>query len=136
MLHDKSRITHQREVIMEELRMVKTHPTADELFAQVRRRLPRVSLATVYRNLEWLAGQGLAQKIEVCGRQMRFDGNPQEHYHIRCRHCGRVDDLAVDPLPNLESHIGTECDYVILGHRLEFTGICPACNPSAERITA
>ncbi len=55
---DKFRITHQREIILDELRSVKTHPTADELFEQVRSRLPRVSLATVYRNLEWLCQQG------------------------------------------------------------------------------
>lgn len=136
MMMKKSRITNQREVILEELRSVKTHPTADELFVQVRRRLPRVSLATVYRNLEWLAAQGLVQKIEVGGRQMRFDGNPQAHYHIRCRDCGKVDDLDVDPLPNLENLIGPVCDYEVLGHRLEFTGICPACKAGEERITA
>ncbi len=133
---EKSRITTQREVILEELRCVKTHPTADELFALVRRRLPRVSLATIYRNLEWLVGQELVQKIEVGGRQMRFDGNPQDHYHIRCRYCGKVDDLNVDPLPNLDNHIDSECNYVLLGHRLEFIGICPECNANAERNTA
>ncbi len=127
MKENKTRITHQREVILDELRSVRTHPTADELYTQVRRRLPRISLATVYRNLEWLADQGVVQKIEVGGRQKRFDGNPEQHYHIRCIKCGRVNDIAVMPLQGLEAAVTDRCGYTIIDHRLEFRGICPSC---------
>lgn len=128
------RITHQREIILEELRAVTSHPTADELYDTVRQRLPRISLATVYRNLEWLVDQGIIQKIEVGGRQKRFDGNPDTHYHIRCILCGRVDDLECEPLENIETRIPSR-GYTVLGHRLEFQGICPACRPTAPTDT-
>ena len=124
---DKTRITNQREVILEELRSVKTHPSADELYDMVRQRLPRISLATVYRNLEFMTTQGLAQKIEVGGRQKRFDGNPERHYHIRCRKCGRVDDVELEQIKNLEAEICEPHGYKIMGHRLEFFGLCPEC---------
>ena len=124
---EKLRITNQRDVILSELRAVKTHPTADELYTQVRSRLPRVSLATVYRNLEWLSEQGLAKKIEVGGRQKRFDGDISDHYHVRCQKCGRVSDIEMDVLENLEGCISESCGFTVTGHRLEFTGLCSEC---------
>jgi len=127
MKSEKLRITNQRDVILSELRAVKTHPTADELYTQVRSRLPRVSLATVYRNLEWLSEQGLARKIEVGGRQKRFDGDISDHYHVRCQKCGRVADVEMDVLENLEGRISEACGFNVTGHRLEFTGLCSEC---------
>jgi Fur family ferric uptake transcriptional regulator len=127
---DKYRITHQREIILDELRSVKTHPTADELFEQVRNRLPRVSLATVYRNLEWLCQRGVVQKIEVGGRQKRFDGTAKLHYHIRCIVCGRVDDVDMSPVEALDHDLSEKSGYTVMGHRLEFWGTCPACTRS------
>lgn len=132
MKSEKLRITNQRDVILNELRAVKTHPTADELYTQVRCRLPRVSLATVYRNLEWLSEQGLARKIEVGGRQKRFDGDISEHYHVRCQKCGRVADVEMDILENLEGHISQSCGFIVTGHRLEFTGLCAACSDGSS----
>jgi Fur family ferric uptake transcriptional regulator len=128
MKSEKLRITNQRDVILNELRAVKTHPTADELYTQVRCKLPRVSLATVYRNLEWLSEQGLARKIEVGGRQKRFDGDISEHYHVRCQKCGRVADVEMDTLVNLDRSISHACGFTITGHRLEFIGLCPECS--------
>lgn len=127
MMPEKLRITHQRQVILEELRSVKTHPTADELYAMVRQRMPRISLATVYRNLEWLAAQGIVQKIEVGGRQKRFDGTTAEHAHIRCVSCGKVDDVALHHRKSPGHRIEDACGYQVLGYRLEFMGLCPAC---------
>ena len=129
---DKTRITHQREVILEKLRSVKTHPSADEIYDMVRQKLPRISLATVYRNLEFLSVQGLVQKIEVGGRQKRFDGNPEQHYHIRCMQCGKVDDVELEQLEDLEKGICRTCGYKVLGHRIEFIGLCPACRLKSQ----
>jgi Fur family ferric uptake transcriptional regulator len=123
-------MTAQRKVILEELRRVDTHPTADTIYAMVRRRLPRISLATVYRNLEWLAGAGLIRKYESGGSQRRFDGNPSDHYHVRCVRCGRLDDIPMEPSPTLDQAARGNTDYQIVGHRLEYLGVCPACRTS------
>ena len=87
------RNTPQRRVILEELQKTSSHPTAAELYAKVRRRLPRISLGTVYRNLDLLAEMGKIQKLDLAGGETRFDGNPEPHCHMRCVRCGRVDDL-------------------------------------------
>ncbi|OHB69468.1 MAG: hypothetical protein A2V70_04270 [Planctomycetes bacterium RBG_13_63_9] len=128
MPHRKSlRNTPQRRLVLEELRKVTSHPTAVELFELVRRRMPRISLGTVYRNLELLAERGTIQKLALGGKEARFDGNPDCHYHVRCVRCGMVGDLEGLPgdlVANRPKEVG---GYTILGHHLEFVGICLDC---------
>ena len=120
-------MTRQRKVILAELRKVDTHPSADEVYEMVRKRLPRISLGTVYRNLEILSETGEIQKLELGCNLKRFDGIAQEHYHIRCLHCDRVIDAPAgfDVVVHHDFKIAT--GFKILGHRLEFIGICPGC---------
>jgi len=125
------RMTRQRQVILEELHRAPGHPTADELYARVRRRLPPTSLGTVYRNLEILSELGIVRKVELGGAQRRWDSRAEQHYHVRCVSCGRVDDVQVKPLPGVQGALRpvTECE--LLGHRLEFLGRCPRCRHEA-----
>jgi Fur family ferric uptake transcriptional regulator len=105
------------------------HPTADELYRRVRERLPRISLGTVYRNLEKLADSGIIRRLDYAGSQMRFDGDLHGHPHIRCASCGKIVDLDAEPEP-------TECDEEIIAgsgfrfvqRRVEYVGICPDCD--------
>lgn len=122
------RMTRQRQVILEELRKVKTHPSADELYEKVKRRLPRISLGTVYRNLEILTRLGEIQHVEIGAGMKRFDGNTQNHYHIRCTRCARIDDVRIGPLKQVENALAGSTDYQITGHRLEFVGLCRKCS--------
>lgn len=124
------RYSRQRQVILEELRSVTSHPTAAELYEMARRRLPKMSLATVYRNLELLAAMGEIQKLDSAGKESRFDGNAKQHHHVRCVLCGRVGDVTSVPLelaPDLEQAAG---GYHVIGYSLEFTGLCPKCKSS------
>lgn len=123
----KHRMTLQRKIILEELKKVKTHPGADEIYVTVRKRLPRISLGTVYRNLEVLAELKEIQKIESVGTLKRFDGTPENHYHIRCIKCDRIDDAPFALETGLEKKIRPFTDFTIIGHRLEFIGICSEC---------
>jgi Fur family transcriptional regulator, ferric uptake regulator len=124
---EKPRISRQRRIILEELQKVKSHPSAQEIYDMVRRRLPRVSLGTVYRNLEILAESGLIRKLESSGAQRRFDSETTKHYHVRCLRCNRIVDLPFIPLGSLENYFSGLTDYLIMGHRLEFVGLCPEC---------
>jgi Fur family ferric uptake transcriptional regulator len=124
------RMTKQRRVILEELRKVTSHPTAEDLHHLVRKRLPKISIATVYRNLEILSAEGAVLKMDVAGAQRRFDGTPENHYHIRCSKCGRVDDVHMELIPMIEETVQRFCGYKVKSHWMEFTGICPDCNGS------
>ncbi len=124
--------TIQRRVIMEELCRVQTHPTAEDLYQAVHIRLPRISLGTVYRNLNILAEAGLIRKLETAGSQTRFDGNVAPHYHLRCRECGALEDLMLDTeaAGTLESGITSCIGGRVHGCHVEFSGFCTRC---AER---
>ena len=122
------RMTRQRKVILEELRKLHTHPSADEIYEVVRHRLPRISLGTVYRNLEVLSELGEIQKLELSGLLKRFDWDTKKHYHIRCVRCSRVDDAPIAPLNQLDNELYGATVFEIIGHNLEFTGLCPECS--------
>lgn len=121
------RSTRQRQVVLEELQRLQSHPTAVSLYEIVRRRMPKISLGTVYRNLELLARTGVIRKLEFAGAEARFDANVTRHDHLRCVRCGRVDDIHGPPLDLSGGNANDWCDYHVLGHRVEVFGICPQC---------
>ncbi|MCE5314722.1 MAG: transcriptional repressor [Armatimonadota bacterium] len=120
-------MSRQAKVILDVLRSVTSHPTADEVYEMAREAMPRISLGTVYRNLEAMSESGLVLKIYVSGTQKRFDGNPKPHYHIRCGVCGRVDDIDLDLLVDLDRTAQEATGYDVLSHSVEFVGVCPRC---------
>lgn len=121
------RMTNQREIILRELLKSKQHLTADELYDIVKKIMPRISLATVYRNLEILSEAGIVGKLEISGRQKRFDYDPSDHDHIYCAVCHRVDNLEVEHQSMGAEKLGNSSGYSITGYRLEIIGICPEC---------
>ncbi|MFH1874462.1 MAG: transcriptional repressor [Pseudomonadota bacterium] len=127
-----SRNTEQRQVIFEELAKLHTHPTADELYNIVKNRLPKISLGTVYRNLEFLAKTGEITKLELSGAQKRFDGKKHAHYHLRCQTCQKIFDLPLKQIAELDSALGTIEGFEITSFRLEFNGLCPNCQKKAK----
>jgi Fur family ferric uptake transcriptional regulator len=117
-------LTRPRRIILEAVRATDAHPSAAMVYARVRRRLPRVSLGTVYRNLRRLAAEGLVRgRVEAGG--LRFDGNVAPHDHFTCIACGRVLDVPRRPVapPPRTPAPGLE----VLSHRVEFYGRCGAC---------
>ena len=127
------RLTTQRQIILEELSKVKTHPTASELYDMVRKRLPRIGLGTVYRNLELMAENGMVLKLEVGGTQKRFDATTHTHYHIRCTDCGKVDDIDTPVMDDLVREAANATAYEVLGHHIEFSGRCLACQKKSRK---
>jgi Fur family ferric uptake transcriptional regulator len=131
------RNTEQRAVILEELRKCRDHPGADELYARVRGRLPRISLATVYRNLELMAARGLIRCLAPGAGSRRFDPVVDNHGHFRCTACGEVEDLPFPselPLPD-RRHPWVR-QRTIQGRQAEYFGLCPGCrkgNRQADR---
>ena len=121
------RLTTQRQIILEELAKVTSHPTANEVYDMVRRRLPRIGLGTVYRNLELLAESGVILKLEVGGTQKRFDATVIPHYHIRCTRCGKVDDIDIPVQDHINQAAMKASKYKVLGHHIEFSGVCHNC---------
>lgn len=127
------RMTNQREMILHELRRSRQHLSADELHERVKKLMPRISLATVYRNLETLSAAGVITKLEISGRQKRFDYDVREHDHIYCVRCHRVDNIKLDRKQVGQERSVTADGYRITGYRVEFFGICPACQKQPRK---
>ena len=121
------RNTRQRQIIFEELRKRTTHPTAVELYHIVRQRLPRISLGTVYRNLELLTRNKTIQKLDMGGLEARFDSETRPHHHARCTQCGAIDDLFDLPADIVQHQYMSLDNYEVRGYRIEFYGLCPRC---------
>lgn len=120
--------TSQRRVIIEELRKLDTHPTADELYLIVRKSLPQISLGTVYRNLELLSEAGEILKIELTGKQKRFDGKVEKHFHLRCGSCGNIEDIALKEMNTIDKKLHKLVEKMKFdGFRLELSGLCSSC---------
>lgn len=124
------RFTEQRAAVYRFLSSTDVHPSADEVFLAVRRNLPGISLATVYKSLETLVGCGLAVKLTYSDGSARYDGRTDPHHHARCLACGKVvdipGDIARDHIESLRAHAH---GFHVTGYRLELSGYCPACAP-------
>jgi Fur family peroxide stress response transcriptional regulator len=128
------RYTRQRAAVFAYLHATQSHPTAEQVFAAVRRQLPNISLATVYKALEALVDARLANRIAGDHGPTRYDGRSEPHYHLRCQHSGEVIDLPLSYDPALLDKLDPQLKemlrqqgFEITGHRLELVGrfVCP-----------
>jgi Fe2+ or Zn2+ uptake regulation protein len=127
------RYTEQRAAVYRFLAGTTSHPTADEVFQDVRRTVPAISLATVYKSLETLVGCGLAIKLSYSDGSARYDARTEPHHHARCSGCGRVLDVSGELSDALLADLTAGLDdFVVTGYRLELTGYCSDCG-TAER---
>jgi Fe2+ or Zn2+ uptake regulation protein len=123
------RYTRQRAEVFAYLRSVDCHPTAEQVFAAVRRRIPNISLATVYKALEALVDARLAARLAADSGPVRYDGRGEAHYHLRCERTGQVRDLPLAYDPQLVEKLAPELvealrreGFEVSGHRLEVVG--------------
>ncbi len=115
-----------REIILEELQKLNTHPRGDELYGIVRQRWPQISLGTVYRNLDLLRRQGMVAEI-FCGDFNRYDGNTSQHPHLLCRRCKQLWDVETSGLPAKIEIARAEDGFQVEGYYIVFYGLCNRC---------
>jgi Fe2+ or Zn2+ uptake regulation protein len=124
--------SRKRDLILEKLRAVKSHPTAEELYFMVRSDLPDIGLATVYRNLDQLCAAGLA--LRLSGDVKRYDGTTHDHLHVRCPRCDRVFDMEAESFTGAFNELRTEAGSLGYGVRVEFVKVCDQCNTTTKEI--
>jgi Fe2+ or Zn2+ uptake regulation protein len=121
------RFTTQRAVVYEVLASTSAHPTADEVFTSSRDNVPDISLATVYKALEAFVSCGVARKLAMGAGPARYDSRIDDHEHIRCLACGRVQDIDGLHPPEWMAGVASLTSYDVVGYRLELQGYCPDC---------
>ena len=126
------RITPQRLCILEALVDSNRHPTAEDIFAQVRRVSPTTSLATVYKTIETLKEMGEVQELEFGDGRNHYDGvDPMPHPHVVCAGCGKIEDVVIAGVSALQQQAIQASGYEITSQRVDFYGVCRTCRQTS-----
>lgn len=121
----KPRATRQMAAVFDVLAAAHDHPTAEALFARVRRRVPRVSLGTIYRNLDKLREQGRLRVLRLDGGEAHFDARTDPHDHFVCEACGAVRDLPGGESAPADDGRASGC--LVRWRTTAFYGLCGDC---------
>lgn len=122
------RITPQRMALLDILCRSERHPNASQLHEALRQRFPTTSLATVYKTLNVLKELGEVQELGFSDDDNRYDAaSPDPHPHLICVQCREIVDAGVAPLTAMAQEVAAASGYRVLSHRVEFYGLCPAC---------
>lgn len=124
------RVTPQRQAMVEFLKENTTHPTAETIYHEMLKLFPRISFATVYKNLETLVETNYIQKLDIDPHRERFDPCITPHHHFYCKVCGGVFDVVYDgndqpcmDLLTIKSINGHQVDAIDINYK----GVCKEC---------
>lgn len=126
-------LTSQRRAILEEMLDSTDHPSADEVFDRVSRRLPATSRTTVYRTLDTLVAMGLVTKTCHTGRSVRYDSRTDVHHHLVCLRCDTIVDLDDPDLDAIRLPDTSALGFDAEDHRVQIRGVCQKCRDREER---
>ncbi len=123
----------QRELIINSLKKRKDHPTAEELFLDLKKNMPEIGIATVYRNLQSLYQSGEIIKIKTKDGVDRYDGNIKPHIHFECLKCGKVSDISLEDeqmnkLDNDMKKLANEIGASKEKFSIIISGVCKNCD--------
>lgn len=117
-------MTRQRKAILDTIRESERHLTAEEIYLQIKQKLPSIAMATVYNNLKVLVEEKKIKRLQFPGLPDHYDRNLLYHEHLICEACGEVTDAQIEAfLPQLEQQLGIH----ITGYHLSLYYICPSC---------
>jgi Fur family peroxide stress response transcriptional regulator len=122
------RLTPQRMAVLSILAESRDHPSAQDIYQQVRSDFPMTSLATVYKTITLLREMGQVLELGYSHDSSRYDGrDPTPHPHLVCVQCRKIVDWQSDALDSLSSQVSRESGYQVSGLRLDLLGLCPDC---------
>jgi Fur family peroxide stress response transcriptional regulator len=122
-----SRMTNQRLEIISFLQSTHEHPTAEKIYIEVRKKLPKISLGTIYRNLEVLANKGMVVKLCLGEDKDRYDGDTNSHYHFFCNQCRRIIDIIMPDAEQLKDRVEGQLSSKVESTDILFRGVCDFC---------
>lgn len=121
----------QREAIVKVLKSTSAHPSAEWIYEKVKKEIPNIGLATVYRNLRLLKKTGEVSEMHASNDTARFDGNTNVHYHFYCDGCGKILDLDEPIDTTIQIRIARRTGLKVTRHNLELGGLCLDCQKLA-----
>ena len=121
------RNTVQRQIVLDALLKLNTHPTIEEIYAEIHKDHPAISKTTVYRNLRQLANNGVIRQVSFPDGLERYDGTARLHYHFKCKECNRIYDVDIEHLTGINDTVQGKYGFQVDGHDVVFSGICLKC---------
>ncbi|MFN7922953.1 MAG: transcriptional repressor [Bryobacteraceae bacterium] len=128
-------LTHQRLIIYEALASSMEHPTPEAVYERVKKRIPSMSLATVYKSVRTFADHGLLREVNVLHESLRLDANLDPHHHLICVRCKRVADLPAEAVEPVRLRRKLPSDFNSDRVTIEFHGLCARCKSDSASST-
>ena len=119
--------THQRQVLYEVMQRMPGHPSPEEVYARVKKRIPAISLATVYKNIHLFVERGVLKELSIHHGSIRVELNGHHHHHMVCSHCKAIADIEEKDLgvvPVMQELLG---GFQVERYSIDVIGICAAC---------
>jgi Fe2+ or Zn2+ uptake regulation protein len=123
----QKRATRQLAAVYDALQGDVSHPSADDIYQRVQNTLPRISLGTVYRNLQRLVEEGKIRMVLLGDRVTRYDPMVAEHDHFVCQQCGHIVDVRLERDHHVNLRPLEKQGFTIAAHSLSVYGLCQSC---------
>lgn len=121
------KLTPQRIAILKFLDGNTNHPTAEDIYTEIKKKYPTVSFATVYNTVQALRDRGELLEITIDPQRKHFDPNPSAHHHIMCTGCGKIGDVFTDYSKALDLPEEVTKEFSVTGNHVDFYGVCSSC---------
>jgi Fur family ferric uptake transcriptional regulator len=136
-LKEKGKLySKQREQILEIFLKTEEHPTINDLYDLVKKKYPKIGLATVYRTLEVISEAGLARKVDLGSGIKRYEHKykHEHHDHLICEQCGRIIEVKSPEIEKLQARLAKSHKFSATRHRMEIFGLCKNCNRAKTEV--
>lgn len=125
-------MTAQRQAIYEIVKQADDHPTAAEIIERLKHHGHQFAYGTVYNSLRYLTDSGLIRELKLGDAASRYDGEMEDHQHVVCTSCGRVDEVFTALPQAWFDAVRGETRYTLADHQVILTGTCPDCHQHHE----
>lgn len=124
--------THQRQVIYEILKNMHGHPSPEEVYARVKRRIPSISLATVYKNLHLFIESGVFREVSLHHGTLRVETNHKPHHHLVCTSCKSITDIDAEALGLATQYGKLPGGFLAQRFAVDVLGVCVDCQKKPD----
>lgn len=120
-------VTHQRQVLYEVMQQMPGHPSPDEVCLHLRKRIPSISLATVYKNIRLFLESGILQEVSPHHGSLRVEMNGHPHHHLVCTQCRNITDIDAASLGDLPRRKTLPGGFLVQRYAIDVLGVCREC---------
>jgi len=120
-------VTHQRQVLYEVMKSMHGHPSPEEVYAKVKKKVPAISLATVYKNIHLFVESGVFREVSMHHGSVRVEMNGEAHHHMVCSKCKAITDIGEDELGLVAKRNKLPGGFLVERYAVDVIGVCAKC---------